>query len=61
MLMLIQYQNRLLPALYLQLVADLSVVKAAQQANSNLSPVITSLAQGHPLPSDIAPGLNCTF
>ena len=48
-------------AVFQRLVADLSVIKAAQQADSTLSPVVTALAQGDPLPSGIAPGLKRTF
>lgn len=48
-------------AVFQRLVADLSVIKAAQQADITLSPVVTALAQGDPLPSGIAPGLKRTF
>ena len=36
--------------IFQQLVADLSTMKAAQQADRILSPLITALAQGRSLP-----------
>ena len=48
-------------ALYLLLVADSSVIKAAQQADTTLSSLVTALAQGYPLPSGIAPDLQYSF
>ena len=48
-------------AIFQQLVADLSAMKAAQQADRVLSPLITALAQGHPLPPGLPSGLKRTF
>ena len=43
------------------LLTDLSTIKEPQQANRILSSVIMALAQVHPFPSGIAPGLKHTF
>ena len=48
-------------AVFQQLVADLSVIKAAQQVDTTLAPLIAALAHGYPLPSGIAPGLQRSF
>ena len=48
-------------AVFQQLVADSSVIKAAQQADTTLAPLVTALAQRYPLPSGIAPGLQRNF
>ena len=48
-------------AVFPQLVADSTVIKAAEQADTALSPLVTALGQGYPLPSGIAPGLKRSF
>ena len=66
MTMLMLYMSRIpatssVLAISQRLVSDLSTIKAAQQADRALSPLITALAQGHSLPSGLAPGLKRTF
>ena len=48
-------------AVFQQLVADSSVIKVAQQADTTLSPLVTALAQGYSLSSGIATGLKHSF